>query len=213
MVLSAAKQEGEESRVLVRVKSNIAPDDGGYEYQLCHTVIAGKGLDIPAMYVSFGERIDGTAREILNSIEVLQESGDDEKASALSLAEGFLLDVLQYGAVPVKQIEREAKDAGISLRTVRRAKDRLEVIPHKPTGQKVYFWRLPNPNLNMNDAKSGCPNPDVGQPGQPTANIDLMRVSAGCPPWPNEIVGQPDDSNEKNEKLDGNIDTKQVSPI
>lgn len=69
------KAEGNLSRrVLMRAKSNIGRDDGGFSYELFE-----KELDaypgVIASYAEFGEAIEGTAREVLAEVETV-EDGD-----------------------------------------------------------------------------------------------------------------------------------------
>jgi hypothetical protein len=56
----------------------------------------------------------------------------------------FLRNLLAGGSRPVKEIEEEAKAAGVSRMTLRRARESLEIVPKK----KGYFpgewhWELP----------------------------------------------------------------------
>ncbi len=62
MVLVTVKEEGAERRILARAKSNIAPDDGGFTYALERVEVA-PGIRTNA--VMWGERIEGSARDIL----------------------------------------------------------------------------------------------------------------------------------------------------
>jgi putative DNA primase/helicase len=61
----------------------------------------------------------------------------------------FLRDVLEAGPLPTKEIEAEAKDAGISWRTIKRAKKDLGVEAYRePSAEGAmrggqWWWRLP----------------------------------------------------------------------
>lgn len=61
VVLAAAKSEDGEKRVLVRAKSNIGEDTGGFMYSLVRDARQRQ-------YVTWGEDVDGTAREIIEKI-------------------------------------------------------------------------------------------------------------------------------------------------
>ena len=64
VVMVAAKVQSEDDkplRVLARAKSNIGPDDGGFEYHLEQTEIQ---TDVFASHVAWGNAVDGTAREL-----------------------------------------------------------------------------------------------------------------------------------------------------
>lgn len=75
-VLVAAKQEDSELRVLARAKSNIATDSGGCSYNIEECTV---GDGIATTRVVWGERIEGTARDILADVE----GGDVEGAAQL----------------------------------------------------------------------------------------------------------------------------------
>jgi len=138
VVLVAAKvktDEGEDRRILARSKSNIGPDEGGFEYHLEQSEpLPG----IHASYVAWGNSVAGSARELLTD----PNEEDAEETSAEDAAADFLQQVLADDVVPSKSVEAEAKDAGISWRTVRRASDRLNV--KKKRGQDGrWYWSLP----------------------------------------------------------------------
>ncbi|MBB2496834.1 AAA family ATPase [Pseudomonas sp. UL070] len=133
-VLVAAKPEDSDGRILARAKSNISDDQGGISYQieLC-TIDAG----IEAVRVVWGEHIEGSAREILASVEGFA----GEEPSAQKDAEQFLVSLLSAGPVPVEQIKAYAKSAGHAWRTVERAKKKLGAEAYKQ-GKGSWFWRL-----------------------------------------------------------------------
>jgi putative DNA primase/helicase len=93
---------------------------------------------ICASYVAWGNAVQGSARELLTD----PFENDDEKTSAKEAATDFLRQVLGDDVVPSKSIEAEAKEAGISLRTLRRASDALGVKKRRGEGGK-WYWTLP----------------------------------------------------------------------
>lgn len=137
VVLVAARVnggDGEDRRVLARSKSNIGPDDGGFEYHLEQTEpLPG----ILASRVAWGPAVEGTARELLTDPSV----DEDSSGSARDAAEEFLIDLLSAGPTPTKTVESEAKLAGIAWRTVRRASEQLAVKKRKAEGG--WYWSLP----------------------------------------------------------------------
>lgn len=137
VVLVAAKvtgEDGEQRRILARGKSNIGPDTGGFEYDIAQSEpLPG----IFASYIAWGKSVDGTARELL-----AEPYGDQSDKSAIEAACDFLRDVLADGLSPVKGVEAEANNAGISKATLRRARDRLGVNSKKGVGG-AWYWRLP----------------------------------------------------------------------
>jgi putative DNA primase/helicase len=151
VVLVAAKtknEEGEESRILARAKSNIGPDDGGFVYHIDQTEpIPG----ISASYVKWGKPVAGTARELLAE----PEQGVDECRSAVDAAEDFLRQLLADGLTPSSAVKTEATIAGVSWASVRRAADELGVKKQK--GADCWYWSLPK----MLKTAQGAQLPDV----------------------------------------------------
>lgn len=134
-VLVAAKQEDSDVRVLARAKSNISDDHGGVGYviEAC-TVDEG----IQTTKVLWGDRIDGSARDILADVE---STGDDER-SEQDDAERFLQDLLASGPVSTKQIKADASGAGYAWRTIERAKKSLGVDARKRGMKEGWVWQL-----------------------------------------------------------------------
>ena len=78
VVLVAAKTkdaEGKPARVIARSKGNVTPDDGGYHYHLEQVRIKG-GIDATA--ILWGEKVEGTARELLAD----PDAGDDQESAS-----------------------------------------------------------------------------------------------------------------------------------
>lgn len=160
VVLLAGKVSGEgaeDRRVLARGKSNIGPDDGGFDYSLAQ---ATPLLGIEASYIAWGAAVKGNARDIF------AESSDDQPASsaasAVDEATSFLREVLKDGPSPTKYVSTEAKEAGLSWRTVRRASDDMGVIKRRGH-EGTWYWEYPN--LSNQLAQSVQPQ-NLGQLGQ-----------------------------------------------
>jgi putative DNA primase/helicase len=130
------EEEGEKKFALMRAKSNIGPDGGGFEYTLSQIPLR-EHKDITASTVVFGSAIKGSAREILAAAE---RSEDDDR-SALSEATEWLEDFLASGPQPTKQIQNAARDAGHAWATVRRAKEILSVVAEKSDLRGGWQWR------------------------------------------------------------------------
>lgn len=159
VVLVAAKvkgEEGEDRRILARGKSNIGPDEGGFEYHIAQ----GEPLPgIHASYVTWGKYLEGTARELLAEPDAGNEA--EGAISAKAEAEEFLIELLKEGARPTKYVEAQAKEAGISLRTVRRASESLGIKKRRLQG--AWYWE--KPNLSKQLVQHGQ-HSNVGQVGQ-----------------------------------------------
>ncbi|MBA3597832.1 MAG: AAA family ATPase [Methylibium sp.] len=139
VVMVASKVKGEDGnedrRIFARAKSNIGPDDGGFEYSL-EQVEALPGIS--ASRVRWGQAIEGTARELLTDAE----ANDSDGQSAKDSAENFLRELLS-APTPTKTVQAEARQAGHSWATVRRAADALVVIRRKAGMGEGWYWSLP----------------------------------------------------------------------
>ena len=86
-------------------------------------------------------------------------------------AEGFLRELLAAGSMASADVEQEAKEAGISWRTLRRAADDIGVVKWRQGGADGHWrWRLPDgqpamrshaerrcPHLRVDSTESTCP--------------------------------------------------------
>jgi putative DNA primase/helicase len=149
VVFVAAKhqEEGDDGRTVrlfCRAKSNIGPDDGGFEYDL-HQAELKTHPGIFASSVLWGEAVEGAARELLATADA---TGDDGEGGTLADAKRFLSDLLADGPLPTKSIKADADGAGYSWATIRRAQKALGIDPIKEGGhfgaaRQQWLWRLP----------------------------------------------------------------------
>ena len=137
MVWSAAKREDENDCILVRAKSNISTLDGGIKYQIePETVLE----NIETTKTAWLGTIEGSARELLSEAE----STENSNGTTVDMAKEFLIDLLSsVENMPSKEVQSQAKDAGFSPASIRRAQEKLNIKPFKPQGEKVWFWSLP----------------------------------------------------------------------
>ena len=168
-------------RFIARAKSNIGPDGGGFDYRLEQSELAGHP-GLIASYVTWGEAIEGTARELLGAAEVTDLTDDDktEREDAVMFLESLLSD----GPVAVKTIKADAMGAGHAWRTIERAKKKAGLIAQKAGLKEGWFWTL-NPedrqrppniatqnsgDLRVNVAVFGKPEPYPTEPKAPDAD-------------------------------------------
>lgn len=84
--------------------------------------------------------------------ELLDAGSDPEERLPRDEAEDFLRVELSGGARPSKDVQRSARDAGISERTLRRARERLGVKP-RPEGFGVgWTWELPSKLATLSES-------------------------------------------------------------
>ena len=84
------------------------------------------GLDIGDLGLSFGEAPE-----------------EPSKYTELDKAADFLLDLLDREPIWQRDVEQEAKGAGLAWSTVRRAKKKLRIISNKSTDDQKWYWALP----------------------------------------------------------------------
>jgi len=151
VVLVAARHQEEDEggntkHVLLRAKSNIGADDGGFEYD-----IEQGALDdhpgVVSSFVQWGAPVEGAARELLATADA---TGDDGDGGMRGDAERFLSDLLADGPLPSKVVRADADGAGYSWATIRRAQKALGVEAVKMGGEfggkgAQWMWRLPAP--------------------------------------------------------------------
>jgi AAA domain len=113
--------EDEIRRLFLPVKNNLAPLGKGLAFRLEQPLVAD-GI-VGSSVVWEAEPVTITADQALQATDA-QSTG---KGSAGAEAEELLRNALATGPVAMKDIQAEAKEAGLSWATVRRAKDRLGV--------------------------------------------------------------------------------------
>jgi putative DNA primase/helicase len=148
VVLATAKpadDQADDGRLMVRAKSNIGPDGGGFRYELRTVSLTGPYSGIEASRAEWGQPVEGGAREILATVEQVT---DPEERSDLEDAKAFLADLLADGPIPARRGRSECEGAGHSWATVRRAMKGLGVVSEKEAMAGPWRWRLPPKVLN-----------------------------------------------------------------
>lgn len=127
-------------RLFLRIKSNIGPDNGGFEYDLCQGAIP-ENLDVVSSFARWGKPVDGDNRAIIAEAEAVD---DDGAGGSLGEAKEFLLDLLKNGPLTTKAVYEEAEGAGVARATVRRAQKALGIRAEKENGRNGQWkWHLP----------------------------------------------------------------------
>ncbi|MDP4028520.1 MAG: AAA family ATPase [Gallionella sp.] len=174
VVLATGKIDdgGTTKRIFCRAKSNIGPDDGGFEYDFVQAELT----DHPGIFASsilWGNAVEGTARELLAEPDS-RETGDHDN-TALDDAKEFLRELLADGELPQKQIQLDAKGASHSWRTVERAKKELHVRSRKSPLDKCWYW-----GLTGNSAKEDedCHSNNVAVLAAFDGNLDNTAINS-----------------------------------
>ncbi|RQP98067.1 AAA family ATPase [Burkholderia stagnalis] len=136
VVLVAAYDEVKGCGVLARAKTNLGPGSGGFSYTLAESSICDGRIRTGV--VRWGEQLQGSARDILGTVEPCDENERTEREEAAA----FLADLLADGPVATKVVRTEADGAGHAWRTIERAKRQIGVQAEK-RGKGAWFWVLP----------------------------------------------------------------------
>lgn len=141
IVMAAAKMREDQGggRVLVLAKSNISPDGGGFRYDIKAAPLP-EHPQIIATRVEWGDRLEGTARELLAEVE--EQGGRGRRDGARGDAMAFFARLLSDGAEhPAGEMQAAGAAEGFSRATMRRAAEDLGVIRVQRAGG--WWWSLP----------------------------------------------------------------------
>ena len=127
-------------RLFLPSKNNLAQDTTGLAYTV---VTAPNGAPIMAWEL---EPVTITADEALAPLE------PNEEHTATDEAVDFLRDVLSGGSIKASQVQKEARQAGISDKSLRRGRERLGIKPRKSTFTGGWEWSLIEDALISQDA-------------------------------------------------------------
>lgn len=158
-LLVSKDPDNENRRVLASTKSNLSRPPGSLSFE----------LDDRAGAV----RINWLGASKHSASTLLSEPVNDKDPAALDEAKDFLRVQLADGPLPARELKRLGRDAGISERTLDRAKGALGVRPRK-VGQpgassQGWVWEFP---------EDGQPRQKAATP-EPLATFDTMTTGEG----------------------------------
>ncbi len=180
VVLVAARVKGEDGadkRILARSKSNIGPDNGGFEYHLAQ-VEALPGID--ASRIEWGQAVEGSARDLLTD----PAEGDDgtDHADAVSLLKAELTADCWTG---MTQATQPLKEAGFTKKQIWTASKKLNVVRTKGGMGGGWYWRLPGGNdMALPDEDSKSPEGSEDSPSEKHESLESSAVAEAA----NELV-------------------------
>ena len=139
VVMVAAKvkgdEEGRDARILARSKSNIGPDDGGFQYHLEQSEpIPG----IHASHIAWGKAVQGTARELLTDPD---DEPQEDASDAVEMLRAELDSVLWTSC---DEAAKPLKAAGFSKKQIWAASKKVGVERKKDGMKGGWMWRLRN---------------------------------------------------------------------
>lgn len=153
VVMVAAKvkgEDGEPGRILARAKSNIGPDDGGFEYHLDQVEVA-EGIE--ASRVGWGKAVEGTARELLTDPDA---DTDTDEADGKDMLLG---ELASDSWTPADVACKPLRDAGFSKKQIWSLSKKMGVIRKKGAYRDGWYWRLPggtDPELPVKDGQDSA---------------------------------------------------------
>lgn len=160
-------------RVLAVVKSNLAPIAAALTYVIEPAAIESPGGSIVTSRVAWGGLSPHTAAELL---ELAATPAD---RSALEEATDVLHEILAAGPILATDVRSEARRAGVSSRTLDRAKAALKVRSYR-VGQLGaegrWFWTLTSKSA-INDLRAPLAADDDVRP--PAASLTEARLGDG----------------------------------
>jgi putative DNA primase/helicase len=176
VVLVAAKQQedgedGRTVRIFLRAKSNIGPDDGGFEYDLQQ----GEMKTHPGIFSSsvlWGNAVEGAARELLATADA---TGDDGEGGTGDDVKHFLSGLLADGAMTAGAVFKDADGAGFSKRAIQRIAGRMGVLRHKDGMRGGWLWKLPPKVPNIHEGAEGAEQNYLA-PSAPSAVSSAFEV-------------------------------------
>lgn len=183
VVMAAAKRSDEQGggRMLVRAKSNIGPDEGGFVYELEQAQLPGHP-GIFGQLVTWRDALEGRARELLATAETVEDEGD--RASSAEAAD-LLLGMLKMERMEAVEAKRKLQGAGYSDKQIRTARERGRVHTHRDgfgNESKVYWVHpervgidCPKPGSEGDQAASTAPY----LPKNPIDALPKERASMG----------------------------------
>jgi hypothetical protein len=133
----ARDPEDKDRRLFMPTKNNVGPDAAGLAFRI-GLIETTAGIHAPM--VMWEGPTSVTAEDVLNA-----RPKKDGSSPRRNDAEAFLKTILADGPLPVRRIESEAKEAGLVMATVRRAKDVLGVKTSKTALDGGWVWELPPP--------------------------------------------------------------------
>ena len=179
-VIEDADNEGR--ILLLHAKNNMAPKPQGLAYRLVQRIVGEEGGGIVASYIAFdSEPVTVSADEALRA----SDGGGDKTAKAD--AKEFLQGALAAGAVPAAEINRMARDHGLTPKAVRSAREALGVkIDRNGFGPgSKSLWSLPKgailaQPLHTCPTKSWASMESEGKYGASAEGV--LPAASPCPP-------------------------------
>ncbi len=143
VVLVAAKvisALGEVTHIFARSKSNIGPDDGGFNYAIEQVEVES---GIVASQVVWGEEVHGSALDLISAPQTQSTAEKtNKKNEAVELLRALLVSDCW---TPAKSCYDSMMASGLTKKQIWNASQKLGVIIQKNSMSGGWYWRLPPP--------------------------------------------------------------------
>jgi putative DNA primase/helicase len=135
--------------LLIPSKMNIAPIRHGLAYRIEGCLIHSEGSEIVASRIMYESApVTISADQALAALSCNGENKSD-KYEAVE----FLKVALKEGPKSAKEVKKDASDAGISLKSLRSAREALRIKPEKAGFEGGWVWKLPKMPSEAEDAR------------------------------------------------------------
>jgi putative DNA primase/helicase len=155
VVMVAAKVKGDDderdTRILARTKSNIGPDDGGFQYFLEQ---ADPILGIQASRITWGKSVEGSARELLTDPD---DAPSEDTSDTCEMLRAELSAVTWTNA---ETATLPLKAAGFTKKQIWQASKKVGVERRKDGMKGGWLWRL---RTSLDSQFSSCDTEDSGE--------------------------------------------------
>lgn len=134
--------EGPALRVFARAKSNLGPDDGGFNYEIVQRAVTVKDGQVEVPAVEWLGAVQGSAKLLLDG----QKKQAPKRRTETDECTDWLRDRLAAGPVELHTIQEEARSWGYSTKVMTCARNKLGVRSRREGfgGAMVTKLRLPD---------------------------------------------------------------------
>ncbi len=171
VILAGTNASDPNERAIVHIKSNLAKTAGSLGYQIDE---AGRFL--------------WSGASTLTANDLLGAARDDEDKSAYSEAEDFLRQVLVDGPVPAKDVKAQAREVGVSVKSLKVAKQRLGIRSQKDGFEAGWHWLPPAEQFPPAESQTSDSPPEGDRRGS-KGSVSRIRT-------PSTLFGTPSQDRE-----------------
>lgn len=121
-------------RYFLPLKNNLAKDTSGFAFSIVDCMLEN-GIETSCIKWE-DEPVNKTPEEVLNQPIRVKDNSQLEKSKQ------FIVELLGDGEKPTTEIKECTNEAGFSWATIKRAKNELNIKPHRNSSNGAWFWSL-----------------------------------------------------------------------